>query len=816
MEKPSMFEIEYQDKVMQVDEVTPLLPLRDVVIYPTMIHPLLVGRPGSIAAVEEAMLADRVIMVATQKDKDTDEPAPHDIHRTGTVAHITQLLRLPDGTMKILVEGIARARIRHYVQTENFFRVQISPREEAAEVDEETQALMRMTLEVFTEYVQHHKRLAEAVLESVIGIDDPVLLVDTVATHIPDKLELKQTLLEEEEVASRLRILARVLSEEVEILRLERKIESEVKSQVQRNQREFYLNEQLKAIRRELGQDMDENQELDEFAAAIEEASMPEEVEDAALKELDRLAKMPSMSPEASVIRTYIETMVALPWKKRTRDRLDIGRVRRKLDEDHYGLEKIKERIVEFMAVMKLTRRKKAKSPILCFVGPPGVGKTSLGHSIADSIGRKFHRLSLGGVRDEAEIRGHRRTYIGSMPGRIVQALKKVGTRNPVILLDEVDKLGMDFRGDPAAALLEVLDPEQNHSFSDHYLEVPFDLSEVMFITTANTLHTIPEALRDRLEIIRLPGYLQHEKKAIARGFLIPKQTKDHGLKPEQFSITEAALDRVVEEYTRESGVRNLEREIAHLCRKAATLVVEKGRKKIKIGPKDLEKHLGPPRWLAKEKTQDNETGIATGLAWTQVGGETLQIEVQLMPGKGEFILTGQLGDVMKESAKAAQTIVRSRAKQWGIAEDFFSKVDVHIHVPEGATPKDGPSAGVALTTALVSAILQIPVPHDVAMTGEITLRGKVLAVGGLPEKTVAALRLGLRKVVLPKANEKDLPELPEQVRKGMELVFVDHVDELLEHTLMESPGAKGKKSGKAGKAKKAPASRSRAPRARA
>jgi len=811
-----MFEIEYQDKVMQVDEVTPLLPLRDVVIYPTMIHPLLVGRPGSIAAVEEAMLADRVIMVATQKDKDTDEPAPHDIHRTGTVAHITQLLRLPDGTMKILVEGIARARIRHYVQTENFFRVQISPREEAAEVDEETQALMRMTLEVFTEYVQHHKRLAEAVLESVIGIDDPVLLVDTVATHIPDKLELKQTLLEEEEVASRLRILARVLSEEVEILRLERKIESEVKSQVQRNQREFYLNEQLKAIRRELGQDMDENQELDEFAAAIEEASMPEEVEDAALKELDRLAKMPSMSPEASVIRTYIETMVALPWKKRTRDRLDIGRVRRKLDEDHYGLEKIKERIVEFMAVMKLTRRKKAKSPILCFVGPPGVGKTSLGHSIADSIGRKFHRLSLGGVRDEAEIRGHRRTYIGSMPGRIVQALKKVGTRNPVILLDEVDKLGMDFRGDPAAALLEVLDPEQNHSFSDHYLEVPFDLSEVMFITTANTLHTIPEALRDRLEIIRLPGYLQHEKKAIARGFLIPKQTKDHGLKPEQFSITEAALDRVVEEYTRESGVRNLEREIAHLCRKAATLVVEKGRKKIKIGPKDLEKHLGPPRWLAKEKTQDNETGIATGLAWTQVGGETLQIEVQLMPGKGEFILTGQLGDVMKESAKAAQTIVRSRAEQWGIAEDFFSKVDVHIHVPEGATPKDGPSAGVALTTALVSAILQIPVPHDVAMTGEITLRGKVLAVGGLPEKTVAALRLGLRKVVLPKANEKDLPELPEQVRKGMELVFVDHVDELLEHTLMESPGAKGKKSGKAGKAKKAPASRSRAPRARA
>ncbi|MCP5068668.1 MAG: endopeptidase La [bacterium] len=630
-----MFEVNYQNKTMQVDEVMPLLPLRDVVIYPTMIHPLLVGRPGSIAAVEEAMLADRMIMVATQKDKETDEPEPHDVHRTGTVAHITQLLRLPDGTMKILVEGIARARVRHYVQTDEFFRVQISPRQEIVEQNDELQALMRMTLEVFTEFVQFNKRVSDAVLESVISIDDPVLLVDTAATHIPEKLELKQTLLEEEEVPSRLRILARVLSEEVEILRLERKIEGEVKSQVQRNQREFYLNEQMKAIRRELGQETDDNRELDELAGSIEEAGMPDEVEDAALKELDRLAKMPSMSPEASVIRTYIETMVALPWKKRTRDRLDIARVRRKLDEDHYGLEKVKERIIEFMAVMKLTRRKKAKSPILCFVGPPGVGKTSLGHSIADSIGRKFHRLSLGGVRDEAEIRGHRRTYIGSMPGRIVPGLKKVGTRNPVILLDEVDKLGMDFRGDPAAALLEVLDPEQNHSFSDHYLEVPFDLSEVLFITTANTLHTIPEALRDRLEIIRLPGYLQHEKKAIARGFLIPKQTKDHGLKPQQFSITEDALDRVVEEYTRESGVRNLEREIAHLCRKAATRVVEKGRKRIKVGPKDLETHLGPPRWLPRKKHQDNEVGIATGLAWTQVGGETLEIEVQLMPGKG-------------------------------------------------------------------------------------------------------------------------------------------------------------------------------------
>ena len=812
-----MFEIKYQDRTLQVDEVLPLLPLRDVVVYPTMIHPLLVGRPGSIAAVEQAMLADRLIFVATQKDKETDEPAPQDIHRTGTIAHITQLLRLPDGTMKILVEGLARGRVRHYVQEEGHFTVQVAPRQDLLP-DEETEidALVRMTQEYFADYVRHHKRIAEAVQENIAGIGDPVLLADTVATHLPDKLELKQTLLEEENVASRLRILVRVLSEEVEILKLERKIESEVKSQVQRNQREFYLNEQLKAIRRELGQDVDEGRELDELAAAIEEARMPEEVEETAMRELDRLAKMPPMSPEASVIRTYIETLAAMPWRKKTRDRLDIGRVRRKLDEDHYGLEKIKERIIEFMSVMKLTRRKKTKSPILCFVGPPGVGKTSLGRSIADAIGRHFQRLSLGGVHDEAEIRGHRRTYIGSMPGRIVQALKKAGTRNPVILLDEVDKLGMDFRGDPAAALLEVLDPEQNHTFSDHYLEVPFDLSEVLFITTANTLHSIPDALRDRLEIIRLPGYLQHEKRGIARGFLLPKQMREHGLKDGQLAIPDETLDRIIDEYTRESGVRNLERELATLCRKTALAVVEKGKKRLKIEPAQLETYLGPPRWLPKSLDQEeNVVGSATGLAWTQVGGETLNIEVQLIPGKGEFILTGQLGDVMKESAKAAQTIVRSRAETWGIAKDFFAGMDVHIHVPEGATPKDGPSAGVALTAALVSAITGIPVHKDVAMTGEITLRGNVLPVGGLPEKTVAALRLGIRKVLLPKGNEKDLPELPEPVRKGLELVFVEHVDELLAHALVEQPGQPGRgrggrggKTGKAAKPKSTPARR--------
>ena len=784
-----MFEIEYQGRTMHIDDSLPLLPLRDVVVYPYIIHPLLVGRPASVAAVERAMVQDHLLLVATQRDKEVDEPSPQDIHRVGTVVHITQLLRMPDGTLKILVEGVSRARITDYTRADDHYLVEVELIEDPPGVPNETQALMRGVGELFERYVKYNKRLPEAVVATVTGLEDPVLLADTVATHIPDKIELKQTILEETDPASRLRILMRVLTEEIEILKLERKIETEVKSQVQKNQREFYLNEQLKAIRRELGHDADEGRELDDLLEEIEQARMPSEVEETAMKELDRLAKMPPMSPEASVIRTYIETLTALPWRKRTRDRLDMPRVRRKLDDDHYGLDKVKERIVEFLAVMKLTRRRKTKSPILCFVGPPGVGKTSLGHSIADAMGRRFHRLSLGGVRDEAEIRGHRRTYIGSMPGRIIQAMKKVKTRNPVILLDEVDKLGMDFRGDPAAALLEVLDPEQNHTFSDHYLEVPFDLSEVLFITTANTLHSIPDALRDRLEIIRLPGYLQHEKKEIAKGFLIPKQLAQHGLKADQLRITEPALDRIIEEYTREAGVRNLEREIATLCRKTARLLVEKGRKSVNVKPKQLEIHLGPPRFLTHELDRQNEVGIATGLAWTQVGGEILPIEVQLIPGKGEFILTGQLGDVMKESAKAAQTIVRSRARSWNVPEDLFSKHDVHVHVPEGATPKDGPSAGVALTVALVSAVTGIPVLRDVAMTGEITLRGKVLAVGGLPEKTVAAQRLGIKKILLPKDNEKDLPDLPEHVRKTIELVFIEHVDELLEHALLEMPG---------------------------
>jgi len=797
-----MVEIKYQDKVLQLDETLPLLPLRDVVVFPSMIHPLLVGRPGSVAAVEESMLHERVLIVATQKNKDIDEPTGQDIHRTGTLVQITQLLRLPDGTMKILVEGISRVRIGSFVEGGDFFRAAYDPIPGQGEVDQtEAEALMRTLQEKFREFVSLNKRVPDGVLMSLENVEDPLLLADTIATHIPEKIELKQALLEEPSPASRMRILLRVITEEMEILQLERQIETEVKSQVQRNQREFYLNEQLKAIRRELGHDEDEANELDEMAGAIESAKMSKDGEEAAMRELERLGKMPPMSPEASVIRNYLETLLSLPWRKRSRDRLEIAKVARKLDLDHYGLKKVKERILEFLSVLKLTRKGKRsgkmKGPILCFVGPPGVGKTSLGRSIADSMGRKFQRISLGGVRDEAEIRGHRRTYIGSMPGRIVQSLKKAGTRNPVILLDEVDKLGMDFRGDPTSALLEVLDPEQNYTFSDHYLEVPFDLSEVFFITTANNLHGIPDALRDRLEIIRIPGYLQDEKREIARGFLIPKQIKAHGLSEAQLTISDAVLDRIISEYTREAGVRNLERELAALCRKTARKVVEKGVAELKIDSTMLEEWLGPPRFLNAKKDKSDEVGMATGLAWTSVGGETLSIEVQLIPGKGEFILTGQLGDVMKESAKAAQTIVRSRAKAWNIDQNCFTEHDVHIHVPEGAVPKDGPSAGVALATALVSAITGIPVRHDVAMTGEITLRGKVLAVGGLPEKTVAAQRLGMETVLLPKQNEKDLPDLPDSVKQQLKLVFVETIEDVLAAALVEMPSASKAKSAK-------------------
>jgi len=795
-------EIKYQDKVFQLEDPLPLLPLRDVVVFPSMIHPLLVGRPSSVAAVEEAMLRDRILIVATQKDKDIDAPAGQDIHRTGTIVQITQLLRLPDGTMKILVEGLSRARIRKFLEDDDIFRVNFDPvADEEGGEPTEAEALMRTLQEQFREYVGLNKRVPDGVLMSLEHVEDPLLLADTIANHIPEKIELKQALLEEPSPTARMRILLRVITEEMEILQLERQIETEVKSQVQRNQREFYLNEQLKAIRRELGQDDDEASELDEMAGAIEGSKMSKEGEEAAMRELDRLAKMPPMSPEASVIRTYLETLISLPWRKRSRDRLDIVKVAEKLDDDHHGLKKVKERILEFLSVLKLTRKGKKtgkmKGPILCFVGPPGVGKTSLGRSIADSMGRKFQRISLGGVRDEAEIRGHRRTYIGSMPGRILQSLKKAGTRNPVILLDEVDKLGMDFRGDPTSALLEVLDPEQNYTFSDHYLEVAFDLSEVFFITTANNLHAIPDALRDRLEIIRIPGYLQDEKRAIARGFLIPKQVKAHGLKDDQLEISDEVLDRIISEYTRESGVRNLERELAALSRKTARQVVEKDAKSVTVTSPMLEEWLGPPRFINAMKDKHDEVGIATGLAWTSVGGETLSIEVQLIPGKGEFILTGQLGDVMKESAKAAQTIVRSRAKAWNIDENCFTEHDVHIHVPEGAVPKDGPSAGIALTTALVSAITGIPVKHDVAMTGEITLRGKVLAVGGLPEKTVAAQRLGMKTVILPKHNEKDLPDLPDSVKEQLRLVFVENFEEVLEEALVEMPGTKPAKSAK-------------------
>ncbi len=806
----SIFEIKYQDRLLQVGEVLPLLPLRDVVVFPTMIHPLLVGRPGSIAAVEDAMLADRLILVATQKDKEMDEPTPADIHRTGTVAHITQLLRLPDGTMKILVEGLARARVRHFVQEEGYFKVQVAPRRESVPADAELDALVRMTREFFGDYVRHHKRIAEAVHESITGIEEPVLLADTVATHIPDKLELKQTLLEEEDVAARLRILVRVLSEEVEILKLERKIESEVKSQVQRNQREFYLNEQLKAIRRELGQDGDDGRELDELAVAIEEAGMPEDVEETALRELDRLAKMPAMSPEASVIRTYIETLAALPWKKRTRDRLDIGRVRKKLDERplrprkgegahrrvHVGDEAHPpQEDQEPHPLLRRPARRGQDQPRPFDRATPSAASSTVSAWAACAT---RPRSAATGAPTSARCPGAScrpsRRRARATPSSCSTRWTSWAWTSAAIRRRPCSRCSTPSRTTPSATTI-----------SRWTSTCPRCSSSPR--PTPCTAFRTPCATAWRSSACR--ATCSTRSRASPAASCCPSSCASTASRTGQLSIPDATLERIIDEYTRESGVRNLERELATLCRKAAVQIVEKGRKRLKVEPGDLETNLGPPRWLPKALDKVNEVGIATGLAWTQVGGETLNIEVQLVPGKGEFILTGQLGDVMKESAKAAQTIVRSRAESWGIAKDFFTGIDVHIHVPEGATPKDGPSAGVALTTALVSAITGIPVHKDVAMTGEITLRGNILPVGGLPEKTVAAQRLGIRKVLLPKANEKDLPELPESVRKGLELVFVEHIDELLAHALVESPGGMPRgKAGKSGKPKPTPARR--------
>ncbi len=789
-----MSKIRYQGTSCDIPARLPLLPLRDVVVFPHLVLPLMVGRQSSISAVQEAAAGDHLLFVTAQRSPEITDPKEADLFPVGTVSRVVQLLPLPDGSRKVLLEGLVRARIVAFEAGAEPQHVQIQVLSDAADTGAELEALQRSVAALFIQYVETSRRVPEEVMREVVQVQPPARFADTVAAHIACKVAVKQQILDHLDLAARLRSLTRVLNEELEILQIERKIEGEIKNQVQKSQKEMYLHERLKAIRKELGHEESASGEVEDLALGIERAGMSREARDIAYKELDRLAKMQALSPEAAVVRTYLEVLAGLPWKKMTRDRLDLARAKAKLDADHYGLERVKERVLEYLAVMKLT--KSMRGPILCLVGPPGVGKTSLGRSIADALGRKFVRMSLGGIRDEAEIRGHRRTYIGAMPGRIVQSLRKCGSRNPVFVLDEIDKIGIDFRGDPASALLEALDPEQNHTFSDHYLEVGFDLSKVLFITTANVLHPIPPALRDRLEVIELSGYLDHEKAQIARHFLLPKQLREHGIESKRLEATDAALHTIIHRYTRESGVRHLEREIGRLCRKVAREIVETpsaiksarakrgGRHRVRIDGRDVERYLSVPPFTGKEVPEEPEIGVATGLAWTSAGGEILPIEVTMMSGNGQLILTGQLGDVMKESARTALSYVRSIAKRLGAKPGLFDRKDVHVHVPEGAIPKDGPSAGLAIATALASLVSGVPVDRRIAMTGEITLRGKALPIGGLNEKAVAALRAGVRTILVPRLNAKDLAELPETVRQRLRIVTVDSMDDVLAHAL--------------------------------
>src|SRR5213593_3782053 len=778
-----MIRLERDGEVFEIRDRIPLLPLRDVVIFPYMTIPLLVGRIPSVNAIEAAVQKDRVLFVLAQRRPDVPDPVAKDLYRVGTVVRVLQLFRLPDGTMRVLVEGICRARAKKFFKGSEYMSTSVSIIEDKVRQDAQLEAMTRNVLASFNDYVHLNRRVPDEVLSTANNIGNPVLLSYTVASHLILKVSVKQAVLEEDDLTERFRQLSKTLANELEILKLERKIEGQVRSQVHKNQKEFYLNEQLKAIRKELGHQNEFASEIDELSTAIKKARMPREVMVKAMKELDRLSKMSFMSPEATVVRNYLDWLVSLPWHKATRDNADIREVERILDEDHFGLRKVKERIVEYLAVLKLTR--KNKGPILCFVGPPGVGKTSLGKSIARALGRRFVRVALGGVRDEAEIRGHRRTYIGSLPGRVIQSLRRAGSKNPVFLLDEIDKLGSDFRGDPAAALLEVLDPEQNHTFNDHFLEVDFDLSQVMFICTANTLYGIPPALVDRMENIRLPGYLETEKVQIARRFLVPKQIAAAGLEPGDLRVGVPAIRAIVNRYTREAGVRSLEREIAGLCRKVAKRKAA-GQLKgpVAVTPRNLQRFLGPVRFIDSEVEKKSRIGVANGLAWTETGGDLLTIEVSILPGKGDLLLTGKLGDVMRESGQAALSYARSRAAQLGLDKWFYRDIDVHVHVPEGASPKDGPSAGITMAAALVSALTGIPTKPDVAMTGEITLRGTVLPIGGLNEKAVAARRAGIKTVLIPRANQKDLSEIPEDVREDLEFILVEDMDQVLEHAL--------------------------------
>ncbi len=766
----------------------PVLPVRDLIMHPYMMTTLLVGRDRSLASLERAINEDKLLFLVAQKRPEVLEPQSKDLYRVGCVVAVLQLLRLPDGTAKIMVEGLGRAEVKRFlIRGDHRDAVLGRGEPEPPPMTPELEALMRAVKSSFAEYVALHRRLPDDLLASVQDITNPSRLVHVVSAHLLVANETKQALQEEFDLMSHFSLLLHVLAQELDILRLERKIEEEVRSQVQKNQREFYLHEQLRAIQRELGQDEEGADDISELEAAINEAAMPPKVREKAEQELARLRRLPPMTPETGVVRQYLDWLVSLPWEQRTEDRIDIEEVERILDEDHYGLTKVKERIIEYLAVLKLVKR--LKGPILCLVGPPGVGKTSLGKSIARALGRRFVRISLGGVRDEAEIRGHRRTYVGALPGRIIQSIRKAGTKNPVFLLDEVDKMSVDFRGDPSAALLEVLDPEQNDSFSDHYLEVEFDLSEVMFITTANTTHAIPPALRDRMEIIRMPGYLRHEKVAIAERFLIPKLLASHGLPPDQLKIERAAIQALIGRYTREAGVRELERCLAAICRKASRRVAkEKNPSPVVVTPGKLQGFLGAPPYREAELDEETGIGSATGLAWTEVGGEILTIEAIVTPGKGEAVLTGQLGEVMKESARAGLTYIRSRAEALGLDPRFHLNVDIHVHIPEGAIPKDGPSAGIAMATAMISALTGKPVRRTVAMTGEITLRGKVLPVGGLQEKTVAAQRGGVKEVVVPADNERELKEIPPPAKKGLRFHLVRSMDEVLALAFVENP----------------------------
>jgi ATP-dependent Lon protease len=764
---------------MEVYETLPIVPLRDVVVFPHMMMPFVIGRPASTRALEHALVKDKRIFLAAQHDAATDDPAPQDIYTMGCVANIVQSLKLPDGNVKVLVEGVDRARAVEWKEDKGFYRVVVKVIARQREASGDVEGAMSRVVSLFEQYVKLSNNLHYDAMIAAVRVDDPGKLADTIAAHLLVSVDEKQNLLEIVSPLERLNRIAGILEIEVDKLQVDRRIQSRVKKQMEKAQKEYYLNEKMKAIQKELGRKDEKGNEIDELKKKIEQAKMPKEVEEKAIQELKRLEAMPPMSAEATVSRNYLDWLIGVPWHKRTRESRDLKRAEEILHEDHYGLDKIKERILEFLAVRALV--KKPKATILTFSGPPGVGKTSLAKSIARAMNRKFVRLSLGGVRDEAEIRGHRRTYIGAFPGQIIQMMKKAATVNPVFLLDEVDKMSMDFRGDPSAALLEVLDPEQNHTFLDHYLDVEFDLSNVMFICTANVLHTIPQALRDRMEVLQLPGYTEQEKIEIARRFLAPKAMAGTGLTDANVGFADDAIQTIIQRYTREAGVRNLEREISSICRKVARRVVAGGREfHEEITAEKVTEYLGVPRFRPTVAEEKNEIGVATGLAWTEVGGEILVTEATLMPGKGHLTLTGKLGDVMQESAQAAMSYVRSKAEELGIPKEFNRRNDVHIHVPEGAIPKDGPSAGITMATALVSALTHVPTRKDVAMTGEITLRGKVLPIGGVKEKVLAAHRAGVKSIVLPKDNEKDLADIPKNVLDVLELYLVETMDEVL------------------------------------